>query len=214
MDSQLLMSIIVISDPEEVANEALILNALFAHGMETFHLRKPTYTKVQTEVLIRAIEPQYRNRVVLHHRYPLAIDYGLKGIHFTGHFIRDCFPKLEDWYQEAKQNQMTVSASKHQLTELENLEVAYDYVFLSPIFDSISKIGYKSNFADLQSVEKYRTHTKIVALGGITVDKMNRLKQMGFDGAAVLGTIWKTPDKAVQTWKALKATWEKEDQIF
>ncbi|OJJ20544.1 hypothetical protein BKI52_19005 [marine bacterium AO1-C] len=208
------MDIIVISDPEEVTNEAFILNALFEHGLEAFHLRKPTYTKAETETLIEAIEPQYRNRVVLHHRYPLAMDYGLKGIHFTGNFIKNCFPKLEDWYQEAKQYKMTVSASKHQLAELKALEVAYDYVFLSPIFDSISKVGYKSNFVDLENVVDYRGYTKIVALGGITVDKIGQLKQMKFDGAAVLGTIWQAPDKAVQTFMALKAAWEKEDQIF
>ncbi|HAS41046.1 MAG TPA: hypothetical protein DCS93_11220 [Microscillaceae bacterium] len=208
------MNIIVISDPEEVPNEAFILNALFEHGLEVFHLRKPAYTKAKTEALIEAIDPQYRDRVVLHHRYPLAMDYGLRGIHFTGHFIRDCFPKLEDWYQEAKQYNMTVSASKHQLTELTSLEVTYDYVFLSPIFDSISKVGYKSNFADLESVVDYKTYTKIVALGGVTVDKIDQLKRMRFNGAAVLGAIWQEPDKAVQAFMALKAVWEKEDQIF
>jgi len=208
------MNIIVISDPEEVMNEASILNALFACGLEVFHLRKPTYTKAKTEALIEAIDQQYRNRVVLHHRYPLAMDYRLRGIHFTGNFIRDCFPKLEDWYQEAKQYHMTVSASKHQLAALKSLEVSYDYVFLSPIFDSISKIGYKSNFADLESVANYRAYTKVVALGGVTVDKIDQLKRMKFDGAAVLGSIWQAPDKAVQAFMALKAAWEKKDQIF
>lgn len=208
------MSIIVISDPEEVLNEADILNALFAEGMETFHLRKPHYSKAATEALIEAIDPIYRGKVVLHHRYPLAVDYGLKGIHFTGGFIKNSFPKLEDWYYEAKQHAMTVSASKHQLEELTTLEVTYDYVFLSPIFDSISKIGYKSNFADLESVAEYGTDTKIVALGGITVDKIDQLKQMKFDGAAVLGAIWEEPAQAVQTFRELKAAWEKQDQIF
>ena len=209
MDYQL----IIISNPEKVPGEAGIINALFESGLEVFHLRKPAYSESETEALIQEIEPRFRARVVLHQHYSLASRYQLKGIHFTGWFVSHCFARLDDLYKEAKQQAMTVSSSKHQLAELKVLEVPYDYVFLSPVFDSISKAGYKSSFADLESVLPYKKHTRLIALGGIALDKIARIKFMGFDGAAVLGTIWQQPQKAVEVFMELKATWEKKDQI-
>lgn len=208
------MNIIVISSPQQELNESSLINALFEHGLEIFHLRKPTYSPYETEALVQAIDVKYRKRVVLHQHYELAEKYHLRGIHFTGHYIKNNPDKLSNWYQTVQAHKMTMSSSKHQLIELTALEVPYDYVFLSPVFDSISKVGYKSSFGDLKSVDKYKNTTQIVALGGISLDKIDQVKRMGFDGAAVLGTIWQQPTKAVAAFMELKAAWEKKDQIF
>jgi thiamine-phosphate pyrophosphorylase len=208
------MNIIVISSPQQELNESNLINALFEHGLEIFHLRKPTYSSYETEALVQAIDAQFRKRVVLHQHYELAEKYQLRGIHFTGHYIKNNPDKLSDWYQMAQEHKMTVSNSKHQLLELKTLEIPYDYVFLSPVFDSISKAGYKSSFADLKSVEKYKSATQLIALGGISLDKINQVKRIGFDGAAGFGTIWQQPTKAVASFMELKAAWEKKDQIF
>ena len=42
----------------------------------------------------------------------------------------------------------------HSLKELESCKEEYDYAFLSPIFDSISKVGYKSTF-NLDEVKSF-----------------------------------------------------------
>lgn len=208
------MNIIVISSPQQELNEGNLINALFEHGLEVFHLRKPTYSSYETEALVQAIDAKFRGRVVLHQYYELAEKYHLRGIHFTGHYMKNHPDKLSHWYEKAQQLEMTVSGSKHQLKELATLEVPYDYVFLSPVFDSISKAGYKSNFAELKSIEKYKSATQLIALGGISLDKINLVKRIGFDGAAVLGTIWQQPSRAVAAFMELKAAWEKKDQIF
>lgn len=68
-----------------------------------------------------------------------------------------------------------------------------DYVFLSPIFDSISKSGYHSAFT-LEVLQQAAAHNiideKVVALGGVTPDKVKWLRQIGFGGAAMLGAVW------------------------
>ena len=71
---------------------------------------------------------------------------------------------------------------------MEELEFAsdYDYVTLSPIFDSISKQGYKSAFKLMELKNKIKGK-KVVALGGVTPDKFSYLKSIGFKGAALLG---------------------------
>ena len=66
-------------------------------------------------------------------------------------------------------------------------------MFISPIFDSISKVGYKSNFSQDKLLETKNTgllSNNIYALGGIDKNNINILKKYGFKGCAVLGTLW------------------------
>jgi thiamine-phosphate pyrophosphorylase len=69
-----------------------------------------------------------------------------------------------------------------------------NYLFLSPIFDSISKQGYCSNF----SIELLREaqaegiiDNKVIALGGVTPRKQPLLESLGFGGYAMMGAVWK-----------------------
>lgn len=69
-----------------------------------------------------------------------------------------------------------------------------DYVFLSPIFDSISKSGYRSAFSYARlrdAADRGVIDEKVVALGGVTFDKIPLLSSLHFGGAAMLGAIWK-----------------------
>ena len=72
-------------------------------------------------------------------------------------------------------------------------EVSKDYVFLSPIFDSISKVGYHAAFApDLlnRAAEEKIIDRKVIALGGINAENIELVKQWNFGGVALLGDIW------------------------
>ena len=65
-------------------------------------------------------------------------------------------------------------------------------MFLSPIFDSVSKQGYASAFTDNALKQASRDgiiDNKVVALGGVTPDKINYLRQLNFGGAAMLGCV-------------------------
>ncbi len=66
-----------------------------------------------------------------------------------------------------------------------------EYAFLSPIFDSISKPGYKSNF-DLQEVKENVKGKNIIALGGIDENKIELCSELGFAGVAVCGALWQS----------------------
>ena len=67
----------------------------------------------------------------------------------------------------------------HSLEELKAHKEKYDYAFLSPIFDSISKEGYKSKFSHrLHRTSQIKSELisaisgkYIIALGGIDEDK-------------------------------------------
>ena len=63
----------------------------------------------------------------------------------------------------------------------------------SPIFDSISKKGYKHSFSnrDLEDAGNSGIiNEKVIALGGIIPQFIPQLRAWNFGGAAFLGDIW------------------------
>lgn len=83
--------------------------------------------------------------------------------------------------------------SCHSFDEVEELDGKMNYCFLSPIFDSISKQGYTSKFdvVKLKIFLKKKRKIKVIALGGVTESNYNELINLGFDGGAFLGAVWK-----------------------
>lgn len=86
----------------------------------------------------------------------------------------------------------TVSRSCHLLEEV-RLAKDFDYVFLSPIFNSISKQGYGSGFTaeELQQAAAQGIITpRVIALGGMDANTIPQAAKLGFGGVAVLGALW------------------------
>lgn len=179
------MKLIVISYPTFIPNEAMLIVQLFQHGLENFHLRKPEWEITQLEQLLSQIPVKFRNRIVIHDHFHLAEKYLLAGIHFT----KRTKPQMDKWITFPGSK----SISCHHIEELKSLNESINYAFISPVFDSISKDGYKSNlnFQELQSFLKKNKTMQIVALGGISEKNITKCQQLGFDGVAVLGSIWK-----------------------
>jgi hypothetical protein len=82
------------------------------------------------------------------------------------------------------------------------------YAFLSPIFDSISKRGYKSKFSqeltrnELVKISEI-SGKQVIALGGIDEDKIEICRTLGFSGVAILGAIWNS-ENPVEKFKRIK----------
>ena len=86
-----------------------------------------------------------------------------------------------------------ISCSCHSVEEVKNKKHFYDYVFMSPVYDSISKEGYNSPYTaeELRLAAKDKIiDNKVMALGGITPDNILEVKDFGFGGAVVLGDLW------------------------
>lgn len=89
--------------------------------------------------------------------------------------------------------QQGVSHSCHSFEEVTQWKSLCQYVFLSPIFNSISKKGYLARFplTDLQQAQKSGIiDQRVVALGGITPTQVPFCRALGFGGVAILGWIW------------------------
>ena len=76
-------ALLIISPEQRLASEPQVLAQLFAAGLSTFHVRKPSWTRPELEAYLKAIPAQYHPRLVLHTHYELALEYPLKGIHLT-----------------------------------------------------------------------------------------------------------------------------------
>ena len=171
----------VITSPTFFPDEAAFIHRLFANGVDIVHLRKPGATAEECARLLDGLTSDNRRRIVIHDFFELVQPYGLKGIHLNAR--RSTVP---DGYEGH------VSRSCHSLEEVKRYKSICGYVFLSPIFDSVSKQGYASAFTDetlKQASSDGVIDGKVVALGGVTPDKISYLRQLGFGGAAMLGCV-------------------------
>jgi thiamine-phosphate pyrophosphorylase len=221
------MKLIVISAENKVEKEHELINALFGQGLKCFHLRKPGYTIAEMQDLLKLIHPKYLRRISIHSNYELIGKYNLAGIHLTGDYLNQMPEKdLKDLYYAAKKKNLKVSSSIHSLKDLLNLSFKYDYVFLSPVFDSISKKGHISKFPhpeiseSLQNLKNTKNRTEVIALGGIDKDKIEKTIEMNFDGLALLGSIWKEfsdsgniPD-GVEVFNSIKLKCQSTDHTY
>lgn len=168
---------IAVTSPDEIKDEPeRISNLLLSGEVELVHIRKPRWDKAKISRLIAEIPPHFHPRLKLHDHFELLKDFNLGGIHLNS---RNPMP-----YPGAA----SVSISFHSIEQLDDAG-HYDYVTLSPVFDSISKTGYTAAFG-FGSLSRHIMGKNVVALGGVTPDKFPFLKEIGFYGAAMLGYYW------------------------
>jgi len=182
------MYLIIITEPQFTDNEAAIIAQLLHWGTDLVHLRKPESSADELAKLVEAIPTAYHNRLVLHDHFDLAAHFTLHGLHLNRR--NSVLPP---------NHKGTISQSCHTLDEVKACKTKCDYVFLSPVFNSISKLGYTSAFTPKALSEAKKQgliDQKVVALGGITAANIDKTKYYGFGGGALLGDIWsRTADK-------------------
>lgn len=176
------MKLIAITTPTFFVEEDKIITALFEEGLDILHLRKPETSPMFSERLLTLIPEKYHSRIVTHEHFYLKEEFKLKGIHLN-----------ERNPQEPHDYAGHISCSCHTAEEVKNKKHFYDYVFMTPIFESISK---ENSYAmhtpeELRQAQKDKIiDSKVVALGGINLDNVLEIKDMGFGGAAILGDLW------------------------
>lgn len=197
------MQLMVISSPVGFKGESKFINGLFENGLEIFHLRKPEWGIKECREILAQIDVRYHDRIALHQCHELRFDYGIGRLHFPEK------RRMEFIDYTIDSNALILSTSVHWVEEIEALN-DFDYAFFGPVFDSYSKPGYKGIAEDQASeVRMRKKNTKVIALGGIGLNTIARMKRMGFDGAAMLGWIWNDPLKAIDNFKQVKC-WVKD----
>ncbi len=176
------MKLIVVTAPTFFVEEDKIITTLFEEGLDILHLRKPETPAMYSERLLTLIPEKYHKRIITHEHFYLQEEFKLMGIHLNARN-----PKEPHDYSGH------ISCTCHSLEEVQHKKHFYDYLFLSPIYDCITKAGVTSGFTaeELRQAGKSKIiDNKVMALGGITSDNILEAKDYGFGGAVVMGDLW------------------------
>ena len=176
--------LIVITLPDIHKGEAAECVRLLQSGVDLIHIRKPNASVQEMEQIILNIPEKWRPRLVVHDHFDLAVKYHLHGVHLNSRH-----PQPPAGWKGS------VSRSCHSIAEVAAWKPLCDYVSLSPIFDSISKQGYRSAFTHEDILRAHKAgiiDRKVLALGGVTFNKMDDVLRMGFGGGMILGDAWHT----------------------
>lgn len=176
------MKLIVVTAPTFFVEEDKIITELFEEGLDILHLRKPETPAMYAERLLTLIPEKYHRRIVTHEHFYLKEEFKLMGIHLNSRN-----PKEPHDYSGH------ISTTCHTIEEVKNKKHFYDYLFLSPVFDCITKEGVSSAFSALELRQASKEHiidSKVLALGGITPENILQIKDYGFGGAVIMGDLW------------------------
>lgn len=174
--------LIVISPENIIPDEATLIQELIDNGVDRVHIRKPHCNIHDIEILLQSILPDYYRYIVLHDAFSLTQQYRIGGLHLNNRNLT----KPHDW-------KGSISRSCHTIEELKVYKHQCDYLFLSPINNSISKLGYQANFSPQELIQAHQDgiiDKKVIALGGITRENVHRTLDYGFGGIALLGHVW------------------------
>jgi len=185
-----MVHLIVITPEQFLPNEAeAIVRAShcalgYADEVSFFvHLRKPNAEAEEMRTLLKALPKTAQQRIVLHSHFSLCDEFPTAGIHKNAHNAIE--------FGQCHHLAGITSYAAHSLEEIAEND-GFSYYWLSPIFDSISKKGYSSNF-DLLQVKEFladNASKNVIALGGITDANAKQCIQNGFAGVAILGWLW------------------------
>lgn len=176
------MDWIVITSPGFLQGEADFIDRLFGHGLDRLHLRKPGAEIGECRRLLDGISREWLPQIVVHDNFGLCREYGLGGVHLNGRNP-----------MAPPNHEGSVSRSCHSLEEISRYKGECDYLTLSPIFNSISKQGYMAAFGPGQLAaarDSGLIDSRVMALGGVTLENIPRVKELGFGGVAILGDVW------------------------
>ena len=191
--------LIVFTHEELIINESDLINNLFESGLERLHIRKPYASKVECKRLIQQINSQYHHRIMLHQYHELAEELSCCGVHLKEEKRTQLSEELSSYLKKFQDKGFLVSSGFHHTEELVKYGSMFNYVFLSPVFDSISKQGYRGK----KEVVVKLNYDNIIALGGVCSKNINEVKHLGYNGAALLGSIWNSSEP-VSTFRNLQ----------
>ncbi|MBS1646266.1 MAG: thiamine phosphate synthase [Bacteroidetes bacterium] len=210
------MKIVVISPSKSKENEISQAIQMLEAGLGTYHINKPKYSTKKMKQYIEEIPEHFHDRLVIHSHHNLAIKYRLQGVHYTKKHLEG---GLKNWWREkrlALSGCSFVKTTSHgKLSSLyDKQKTKFDYVFLLPVFDSITG-KYQSGFYEesiIAAIQK--TKKKIIARGGIDINRIEKIKELGFYGMALYTCLWNNENpfesylKVIHRCQELKITVE------
>ncbi|MBV8254785.1 MAG: thiamine phosphate synthase [Chitinophaga sp.] len=192
----------VFTAPHPVKGEIEIIKDLLQAGAHKVVLRKPDWTAQQYTALLEKMDAQFYRQIIIRDNCWLYKSFRLGGVHWSRENREMLLPaQLQKWVS----NHPHSSTGVHTLSEIASLDGIFNYLLLSPVFNSISKTDYDGRFMGIAPAVKY---SRLIALGGIHERNIDLLPGWNFSGAAVLGYIWQHPNQALNKLQQLQQQWQ------
>lgn len=176
------MKLTIMTKSTFFVEEDKILTNLFDEGLESLHLYKPDSSPLLSERLLSLMPEDYMKYITVHGHFYLKDEYGLAGIH-----LDDAGASVPEGYKGK------VSRTCRDLGLLKQMKKRSQYVFLRNIFDNIETTEEKATFnmTELEdAADKGLIDKHVYALGGITLDNMHIMRELGFGGVVICGDLW------------------------
>lgn len=209
------MKLALISTQNRSEKELETILLFLENGLDYFHIKKPKFSLKKLEKYVEKIPIQYRDRIVLHNHHSLAVKYKLGGIHIARTDRKKPIANfIKLWLFKCLHKNLKITTSYHSLQSLLSDKKLYNYVFLSPIFDSISKKNYAPAFNERQLIfANQKSVNNIFALGGVDERHIVKAKNLGFKGVVLYGTIWNEGHNKLETFLKIKAAIQKAKNL-
>ena len=162
--------------------EDKILSTLLEEGLENLHLYKPASEPIYSERLLTLLPDDYYKYITVHDHFYLREEFGLRGIHLD--HVDD---ELPIGYRG------NISRTCQSVDELRDAKKKSNYVFLKTIFDSQSNPEEKSTLSHdtlVEAAKKGLIDKKVYAMGGINLENIRILRDLGFGGVVICGDLW------------------------
>jgi thiamine-phosphate pyrophosphorylase len=190
------MKIVAISPPFNFTKEIEVITGLFENGLQTYHIRKPLYRKARLRDFLEKVPTEFRNRIIIHSHHSLIRSFNLQGVHYTE---KDLEPTFRNWYRErslaSRIKKLVRTTSHKKLASLyEKSDMPFEYVFLMPVFDPITG-NYQSGYYE-QGIKAaiQKTGKKIIVMGGVNIEKIEKINELGFYGMGLSACLWDKED--------------------
>jgi thiamine-phosphate pyrophosphorylase len=191
------LRLLVISPEGEDPREHAVLAELFAAGLQHYHLRKPGWSRGRLAAWLRALPPEFHPRIVLHTHHGLAAAFDLGGLHErdSGHTEPPDSSRMASASSGSPGGRIR-SRAVHSLATLRSALDRRERLLFSPVFPSISKPGHAPAcpHEELAALLALPRRAEVIALGGIDAARLPACRALGFDGIAVLGSVWQAAD--------------------
>jgi thiamine-phosphate pyrophosphorylase len=196
----------VITHTSYIPDETKIWEQLLNEGADSILLRKPGWPEADYASLLSQADPCCYPKLMIADHAALCEHYGLQGLHF-GEAARGNISgeQLHNYQQKG----WLLSSSIHSVDILKTISDSWNQLLLSPVFDSISKKGYRSAFSENFRLNKDGFKGNVLALGGINDISAGKARDMQFDGIALLGAVWENPERAVTEFCHIRNNWRK-----
>ena len=156
-----------------------------------YHVRKPNWSSEKLTQWISQWPEEMTKKMIIHYHPEVATSNQVLGYH-----MNRAQRKSKSFVKQINQQFVInkwkhLSTGFHHLDSLQEFEGELTHAWLSPVYESISKISYVKKWSPftwekVTSIKRY----SVVALGGIALEKQQDLKDKGFENAAVKGFIW------------------------